>query len=380
MPSFTFADSFISKSKLGVSVSHKPTMSMTPSSDKLSPLHFNTPLVESLVLSHVYGKPVWLKMDIMQPTGSFKIRGIGRLCQKLVAEGATQFVASSGGNAGIAVAFAGRKLGIPVTVFVPEPTKPVFLERLALEGASVHRVGQVWDDAHQAATAYCHENPSAAYVHPFDHPELWHGHATLVDEIVAAGVEPSAIAVAVGGGGLLCGVAEGLAHHGLPQTKILAVETEGAASMHAALKADKPVYIDHVETIATSLAPKRVTAKVLDWVHTWPQNTLMPALVSDAETIQACRWLLDHHNVLVEPACGAALAPFLVPSPLRMAALSQIKQLPGSVVIVVCGGVGLTTADLMAYEAQYRLQNPFHLTAKTPSEVGSLPKVVEKPF
>src|SRR5512136_2544023 len=93
-------------------------------------LHIRTPLIESLPLSRRWGKQVWLKMENLQPTGSFKIRGIGLLCQTGREQGSKHFVSSSGGNAGYAAAYAGRKLHIPTTVFVPSTTPPDFRQQI----------------------------------------------------------------------------------------------------------------------------------------------------------------------------------------------------------------------------------------------------------
>ena len=98
-------------------------------------LHIETPLIESLPLSAGVRGHVWLKMEALQPSGSFKLRGIGYACQEYFRQGAKRFISSSGGNAGIAVAYAGRKLGMPVTVVVPETTSQKALDVLRLEGA-----------------------------------------------------------------------------------------------------------------------------------------------------------------------------------------------------------------------------------------------------
>lgn len=100
-------------------------------------LHIETPLIESSVLSRLTRKSVWLKLDALQPSGSFKIRGIGHACEVYAAKGARRFVSSSGGNAGLAVAFAGQELGIPVTVVVPETTTQRAKELLRSENAEV---------------------------------------------------------------------------------------------------------------------------------------------------------------------------------------------------------------------------------------------------
>src|SRR5262249_41649742 len=97
------------------------------------PLHIQTPLIESQALSSTTGREIWLKMEALQPTGSFKLRGIGAVCEHSVREGKRRFIASSGGNAGIAVAYAGRHLSIPVLVVVPETTTAIARERIERE-------------------------------------------------------------------------------------------------------------------------------------------------------------------------------------------------------------------------------------------------------
>lgn len=100
-------------------------------------LHINTPLINSRPLSQISERNVWLKMDALQPSGSFKIRGVGLACQEYYQKGARSFISSSGGNAGLAVAYAGRMLGIPVTVVVPETTSKRAIDLLRLEQAKV---------------------------------------------------------------------------------------------------------------------------------------------------------------------------------------------------------------------------------------------------
>ena len=172
-------------------------------------LHINTPLINSRPLSQTAGRNVWLKMDALQPSGSFKIRGVGLACQEYYQKGARSFISSSGGNAGLAVAYAGRMLGIPVTVVVPETTSKRAIELLRLEQAQVLVHGSSWQEANQFASTMTGDTD--AFIHPFDDPLLWKGHATMIDEVVAAGLRPDAVVLSVGGGGLMCGVIEGLA-------------------------------------------------------------------------------------------------------------------------------------------------------------------------
>ena len=138
------------------------------------PLHVETPLVESTPLGAASGRRVWVKLESAQPCGSFKLRGIGHACEVRHAEGARRFVSSSGGNAGLAAAHAGRRLGVPVTVVVPESSTARARSLLAAEGAEVIVHGESWQEANQHALSLL--GPDAAFLHPFDDPIAWEGH------------------------------------------------------------------------------------------------------------------------------------------------------------------------------------------------------------
>src|SRR5712691_6543661 len=160
-------------------------------------IHVQTPLIESLALSRHVSRRVWLKMEALQPCGSFKARGIGFACQRYLEQGRKRFVSSSGGNAGLAVAYSGRKLGVPVTVVVPENTSERAKQLIRDESAEVVVWGQSWQEAYQHALTLV--DGEAAYLHPFDDPLIWQGHASLIDEVLAAGLEPDAVVLSVGG-------------------------------------------------------------------------------------------------------------------------------------------------------------------------------------
>jgi len=294
------------------------------------PLHIRTPLIESFPLSERTGRRIWLKMENLQPTGSFKIRGIGLLCEQGKRDGVGRFISSSGGNAGCAAAYAGRQLGIQTTVFVPETTPPDARRKIALQGAEVKVTGNVWDEADLEARALA-EKVDGLYISPFDHPLIWEGHATIVDEIADETDKPDAIVLSVGGGGLLCGVIEGLQRNGWQNVPILAVETEGTASLAASLAQGRLVTLDKITGVATSLGAKTVAQGAFERARRHPVQSI---IVTDAEAIDACVRFADEHRCLVEPACGASLA----------LAYSRPESLAGaeSVVIIVCGGIGIT--------------------------------------
>jgi len=308
-------------------------------------LHIRTPLFESKQLSNISGKNILLKMDCFQPTGSFKIRGIGQLCQELITKGHSQLVSSSGGNAGYAVAYAGKKLGVPVTVFVPETTNPIFLHHLTLEGADIKIHGAVWDEAHQAAMEFV-DNTNGGYVPPFDHPSIWAGHSTMIDEVVQQCEKPDAVIAAVGGGGLLCGVLEGLERHGWSDISVFSVETEGAASFAESIKAGELITLERINTVATSLGAKQVASQLFEWSK---KRAITPLVVSDHSAISACRKFVDDHRVLVEPACGAALSAIYNSNDIHH--LSEVK----SILVIVCGGIGVSIDLLNQYITQCSL-------------------------
>jgi L-serine/L-threonine ammonia-lyase len=307
----------------------------------LKPLHDVTPYWPLRGLDAEAGRETFVKMDGYQPTGSFKIRGIGLLCQRLKAEGARAFISSSGGNAGLAAAYAGRALGAPVTVLVPSTTPDFMRQRIAALGARVTVEGDVWDVADEMARAMVARG-EGAYVPPFDHPLLWQGHSTLIDEIVAQGPAPDAVVVAVGGGGLMCGVAEGLARHGLDHVPIVAVETEGAACLARAIEAGGPVTLERLDSIATSLGARRIAEAAFAWTQ---RRKVVPVTVSDADAVRACLRFADDHLALAEPACGAALSLAYDNHP----ALGQFAR----VAVVACGGVVVNLEKLADWKARF---------------------------
>jgi L-serine/L-threonine ammonia-lyase len=301
-------------------------------------LHIQTPLIESRPLSLAAGRTVWLKLDALQPCGSFKLRGVGHACEVHHARGARHFVSSSGGNAGLAVAYAGRKLGVPVTVVVPETTTERAKELLRLEDANVVVHGSSWQEANELAQTLL--GTGDAFIHPFDAPLLWAGHASLIDEVAASRVKPDAVVLSVGGGGLLSGVVEGLKRNGWDDVPVLAVETTGAASLHAAVQAGHPVELERLASVATSLGAKRVADQALECVRSHPVHS---HLVSDRAALEACeRFLLDH-RVLVEPACGAALA---------LAYEADTLARYSNVLVVVCGGATATLEQIHTWLQQ----------------------------
>jgi L-serine/L-threonine ammonia-lyase len=299
-------------------------------------LHIETPLLESSAMDVRAGQSVWLKMDALQPSGSFKLRGIGHACEEYVRRGARRFVSSSGGNAGIAAAYAGRKLGVPVLVVVPETASSRARELIAREGAAIAVHGASFQEANAHALSLLGERD--AFIHPFDDPLLWEGHASMIDEAARAGLRPDAVVLSVGGGGLLCGVIEGLRRNGLGTVPVIAVETEGADSYAQSLRAGERIELPAITSIATSLGARRVSARAFALAAEHP---VRPVVVSDAAAVRACLRFMDDHRVVVEPACGASLA-------LAYEAGGALAEFD-TVLAIVCGGVTATVAQLQEW-------------------------------
>lgn len=308
----------------------------------MKPLHINTPLLESLPISKKTNRRIFLKMEALQPTGSFKIRGIGYLCSQLAKDGAKRFVTTSAGNAGLAVAYAGNKLNIPVTVVVWSHVSEISRAKLNQEGAEIVVHGDDWMDANIFAQSMC-EADGVYYVPPFDHPMLWKGHASLIHEIKAESHKPDAIVVAVGGGGLLCGVVQGLHEVGWDDVPVFTAETTGAASFAKSVKAGKLITLEKIDTIALSLGARRVAEQALAWSHKHP---ISPFVVSDAQTVNAVLQFADDQRVLVEPACGAALALAYDKNP-------ELLNYD-SILIIVCGGCGVSLDLLDKWKESYK--------------------------
>lgn len=305
-------------------------------------LHVCTALWESRPLSEILGAPVFLKMEAFQPVGSFKIRGMGLACQHARRTGARRLVSSSGGNAGYAIAYAGRRLNMPVTIVVPQRASARSRELIRGEGAEVIEHGDAWDDSHLYAIRLAPQL-DGAYIHPFDDPLVWAGHATMMHEAAQAGIKPGAVVVSVGGGGLLCGVLQGMHDAGWTDVPVLAVETKGADSFAASVAAGRIVTLERIASIATTLGARTVAAEALAWTR---RHQILPWIVSDRSAVNACLRFADDHRVLVEPACGAALS--------TVYERAEALQERGPVLVIVCGGAGATSALLTEWERRTR--------------------------
>lgn len=316
-------------------------------------LHVATPVRQSLALSKVAGTSVYVKLDSSQPTGSFKIRGIGHLCKTWAERGCQHFVCSSGGNAGIAAAYSARQLGIPATIVVPSVTPNPTVERIKDEGANVIIYGKALNESIEYGQQLVANNLEWIFISPFDDPLIWEGHVSLVKELEQDLREkPGAIVLSVGGGGLLNGVVEGLRRAGWADVPIVAMETLGADSLNAAMKAGELVTLPEITSVATTLGLTRVSTQTMKLVK---EHTVYSEVVTDQEAVKAVERFVDDEKILVEPACGAALAAVYCDIIKKLQDEDKLAKQLGPVVIVVCGGNNISMEQLWRLKKQLGL-------------------------
>jgi threonine dehydratase len=263
-----------------------------------------TPVEVSRVLSERAGGPAFLKCENLQRTGAFKIRGaynrISRLSEEDRARGV---VAASAGNHAQGVALAASMLGVRSTVFMPSGAPIPKIEATSRYGAKVVLEGAVYDEAADAAAAYC-EAQGAVMVHPFDHPDVIAGQGTIALEILEQMPGVASIVVPVGGGGLIAGMAAATKAV-RPDVRVIGVEAEGAAAVSRSLAAGHPVVLDHLSTIADGLATKAAGELTLPHIERFVDEVVT---VKEEELAEAVLLMAERAKLVVEPAGAAGVA------------------------------------------------------------------------
>jgi threonine dehydratase len=262
-----------------------------------------TPLVQAdLADFGLPAAPVTFKLEMLQHSGSFKARGaFANLLLRPVPRAGV--VAASGGNHGAAIAYAAQRLGIPATIFVPDITSPAKAERIRNYGSKLVIAGSRYADALAASEAHVAQTGALA-VHAYDQAEtlLGQGSVGLELEQDAPGIDT--LLVAVGGGGLIGGIA---AWYG-GRTRIVAVEPEQSPTLHSAFEAGAPVDAQAGGIAADSLAPRRVGELMFPVARAHVERVV---LVSDDAIRQAQAALWSHLRLVAEPGGAAAFAAVL---------------------------------------------------------------------
>jgi len=326
-------------------------------SDSTAPLlnrrpWIETPLVESSALSRAAGCKVFLKLETLQPSGSFKSRAMGNLILSHMSNPSytnrrIHFYISSGGNAGLAAVCAARSHSHLCTVVTPFSTSPLMAQKLRDAGATeVVKFGDTISDAEEYMQEVLmkgkrkedsQEDVTAKVaLHPFDHEAIWEGNSTIIDELVhqlppacderdgrGETLPMDAIICSVGGGGLLNGLVLGLERHspvasrdcGAAKTSdkvknihILAVETDGTASLALAVSKKSLASLPKITSLATSLGCVRVSEQTLNYALSPPPFIAIHSVVlSDVDAAKGVLRLVDNERVLVELACGVCI-------------------------------------------------------------------------
>jgi threonine dehydratase len=273
------------------------------------------------------GITITLKLELFQHAGSFKARGaFTNLLLREVPE--IGVVAASGGNHGAAVAYAAMKLAVPARIFVPTCSSPAKVERIRGYGAELIVAGDRYADALAASEAWAAQS-RAMRIHAFDQVETLCGQGTLGLELQRQATDLDTVLMAVGGGGLLAGVAASYAG----SIRLIGVEPELSPTLSKALEAGRPVDAEAGGIAADSLAPRRIGELVFPIVRRYLDRVL---LVSDAEIREAQVTLWNQLRVVAEPGGAAAFAALLS---------GRYRPRPGERVGVVVSGGNTVAVD-----------------------------------
>jgi threonine dehydratase len=285
-----------------------------------------TPLVAAFPVKNPASQSeLYLKLECLQITGSFKARGAVNKLLSLAPEQVERgVVTASGGNHGLGVAYAGRLAKKPATIFLAHNTPAIKAQKLVGWGAKIVFEGQVWDDANRAALETA-EKEQMAYFHPFADPVVIAGQGTIAYEILEDLPDVDMLVVAIGGGGLISGVSF-TAKALKPSVRIIGVEPVGAPTLAESVKAGKVIELPKIETVANTLAPRQSAEINLEIIQ---KNVEEIVLVTDEEMREASRWLWAEMGIAAELSGAAALAAVLT---------GKIKTEKGQkICVLVCG-------------------------------------------
>jgi threonine dehydratase len=273
--------------------------------ERVAPVLRRTPVDASATLSRLAGRPVLLKPEHLQRTGSYKIRGAYNLISQLPA--GCPVVAASAGNHAQGVALAASLTGHAATIFMPVNAPLPKVEATKAYGATVVLTGDVVDDCMGAARAHA-DGEGGVFVPPFDDPLIVAGQGTVGLELADDCDDSLAVVVVpIGGGGLISGVATALAHT-RRNVKVVGVEAAGAAAMQAATAAGRPVLLERISTMADGIAVRSVSDLTLAHVQAYVDEIVT---VTEEEISRALLLLIERTKAVVEPAGAVGLAAIL---------------------------------------------------------------------
>jgi threonine dehydratase len=293
---------------------------------RIAPYVKRTPLVHSQSLSERFESNFYLKMELFQKTGAFKVRGaFNKILEVMGTQkaGSPGVLAVSGGNHGQAVAYAARTLGLKALLLMPEYTPKNYLEAARGYGAEIVMTRNMVD-AFERVGGY--ESQGWAFIHPYDDPLIVAGQGTVGLEILEDAPQVTDVIVSIGGGGLASGLAIAVKSQN-PRIRVWGVETEGAEVMARAWKAGRVVEAEKMTSLAKTLGAPSVCERTLTTTRQLLESV---TVVSDREAFVALEYLLERTKIITELAASCTLA--------AAERLRQYFTKESHVVLVMCGG------------------------------------------
>ena len=330
---------------------------------KLSKVLLETNLIYSPIFSDESGNEIYIKLENLQKTGSFKIRGAYNKISNLSDDEKQRgVVASSAGNHAQGVAYAAEESGIKAVIVMPKSTPLIKVESTKKYGAEVILYGDVYDDAFKKAKEL-EEKEGYIFVHPFNDEEVLYGQGTIALEILEKLPETDIIIVPIGGGGLISGIACA-AKILKPGIKIIGVEPEGAASAYESIKQNKIIELKEANTIADGTAVKKIGELNFEYIKKYVDEIIT---VSDYELMEAFLLLVEKHKIIAENS-----------GILSVAATKKIKEKNKKVVSVISGGnIDVLMISSMINKGLIRRDRIFNFSVNIPDKPGELAKVVD---
>ncbi len=304
--------------------------------ERLRPYLAPTPTIRSDYYSRMTGANVYLKLDIFQPTHSFKVRGALNTILALPDEQRQKgVITASQGNHGLGVIYAAKQVGIKAAVYLGKGTPENRVKALEATGAEVVLHGDSWDEANQYAMQLA-ASEGKAYIHPFNNSNVMAGQGTVFTELLAQVPHIDAVIVSIGGGGLISGVISAVQAFS-PTTEVYGVETIGTDSMYQSVEAGHIVELPAITSIAMSLGARRTEPSQFENVHEYAKAVVT---VTDDAAVRSLLTLLDEEKLLVEPAASCTLAAITE---------GKIPVKAGSNVAVVICGANVTLDSVLGW-------------------------------
>lgn len=276
--------------------------------ERIRPYVRRTPMLK---LSHCAGTELpdefHLKLECLQVSGSFKIRGAVNRVKTLAPEQlANGLVAASGGNHGLATAYMARHSGVPATIFLPTNASPIKEQKLRKLGADVRYAGSVWDEAHEAALEFAGES-GAFYMHPFADDAIVSGQGTVAVEMLEQVPDVDLYIVAIGGGGLITGMSQMIKSVN-PNARIVGVEPFGSPTLHISFAAGKVVRLPEITTRVATMACGRTDESIYDVARRHVDDIV---LISDEDMQRAAEILWFEFGIAADLSGAASLAALM---------------------------------------------------------------------